>query len=251
MYKMEWDANAVAADRFWLGALFDRPGVWDEESVVGRVGAQRLFTSVLPKIRNRNTPPTTSSWVISAPGYLSKTSRCCFESLHKVEVFLLELMSPQTRTTVFLARFTRSFSLKTRWLKQLFDICSGAQALTLFNSVILPDAARIRGLGSLMMDVKGSLQPIMWNCNAFITVSTVTSCSVNIMTKLGANVHTLIGVRTRRSFSAWWCTEAENEAKRAQISPCSCAVADKFMEFKQTGQNDREQREAPSALERF
>lgn len=176
------------------------------------MGAQRLFTSVLPKIRNRNTPPTTSSWVINVPGYLSKTSRCCLESLNKIEVFLLELMSPQTRTTVFLACFNRSFSLKTRWLKQLFDSCGGAQALTLFNSVILPDAACIRRLGSLMMDVKGSLQPIIWNCNAFITVSTVTSCSVNIMTKLGANVHTLIGVHTRRSFSAWWCTEAEKKS---------------------------------------
>lgn len=32
------------------------------------------------------------------------------------------------------------------------------------------------------------------------------------MTKLGANVHSLIGVHTRISFSAWWCTEAEKKS---------------------------------------
>lgn len=45
---------------------------WRERgNIVGRLGAQRLFTSVLPKIINRNKPPTTSFWVINGPGYLS------------------------------------------------------------------------------------------------------------------------------------------------------------------------------------
>lgn len=86
--------------------------------------------------------------------------------------------------------------------------------------------------------------------------------SVSIMTKLGANVHTLIGVQTKRSFSARWCTEAGkkssfllalllDEAKRSQISPCSCAVADELMEFDETRQNDGEQCEVPSTKQQL
>lgn len=74
-----WDANAAASDRFCLWALFLIVMVSEikrEKNIVGRVEAQRLFASLLPKIRNRNTPPTTFFWVINVPGYLSNTSRC-------------------------------------------------------------------------------------------------------------------------------------------------------------------------------
>lgn len=59
-----------------------------EKNIVGRVEAQRLFASVLPKIINRNTPPTTFFWLVNVPGYMLKTSRCFLQRLHKMEVFL-------------------------------------------------------------------------------------------------------------------------------------------------------------------